>query len=109
MTLWAFTKNYWPAPGILAAGAGLQPSSKDRRVAFDGPFAQSSELIAGFWLWKVKDMAHAVELVKCCANPMPAYSDIEIRPVFEAADFGEVFTPYVADLEDRIRTKQTEL
>ena len=79
--------------GILAAGAGLQPSSKDRRVAFDGPFAQTSELIAGFWLWKVKDMAHAVEWVKCCANPMPAYSDIEIRPVFEAADFGEVFTP----------------
>ena len=86
--------------GILAAGAALQPSSKDRRVAFDGPFAQTSELIAGFWLliagfwlWKVKDMAHAVEWVKCSPNPTPGYCDIEIRPVFEAADFGEVFTP----------------
>ena len=93
--------------GILAAGAGLQPSSKDRRMAFDGPFAQSSGLVTGFWLWEVKDMAHAVEWVKSSPNPTPGYCDIETRPVFEAADFGEVLTPEVADLGDQIRAKRT--
>ena len=99
--------------GILLAGEGLHPSSKGKRVAFDGPgrsvidgpFPQTSELVAGFWLWQVKDMAEAVEWVKRCPNPMPGPSEIEIRPVFEAADFGEALTPELAEQEDRIREK----
>jgi hypothetical protein len=82
--------------GILLAGEGLHPSAKGKRIAFDGPrrtvidgpFAETKELVAGFWLWEVKDMAQAVEWVKRCPNPMPGPSEIEIRPVFEAADFG---------------------
>src|SRR3712207_872823 len=97
--------------GILLAGEGLQPSAKGKRVAFegphrtviDGPFAETRELVAGFWLWQVKDMAEAVEWVKRCPNPMPGPSEIEIRPVFEAADFGDALTPEVAELEDRLR------
>lgn len=97
--------------GVLLAGEGLHPSSKGKRVAFDGtgrtvidgPFAETRELVAGFWLWKVKDMAEAVEWVKRCPNPMPGPSEIEIRPVFEAADFGEALTPEVAELERRTR------
>jgi len=81
--------------GILLAGEGLQPSAKGKRIAFDGPgrtvadgpFAETQELVAGFWLWQVKDMAEAVEWVKRCPNPMPGPSEIEIRPLFEAADF----------------------
>ena len=99
--------------GILLAGEGLHPSSKSKRVAFDGPnrtvidgpFAETRELVAGFWLWKVKDMAEAVEWVKRCPNPMPGPSEIEIRPVFEAADFGDALTPEVAELENRTREK----
>ncbi len=99
--------------GILLAGEGLHPSSKGKRVAFDGPgrtitdgpFTETRELVAGFWLWKVKDMAEAVEWVKRCPNPMPGRSEIEIRPVFEAADFGDALTPEVAEQEDRIREK----
>ena len=99
--------------GILLAGEGLQPSSKSKRVAFDGstrtvidgPFAETRELVAGFWLWEVKDMAEAVEWVKRCPNPMPGPSEIEVRPVFEAADFGDALTPEVAELEHRIRDK----
>ena len=99
--------------GILLAGEGLHPSSKSKRVAFDGPnrtvidgpFAETRELVAGFWLWKVKDMAEAVEWVKRCPNPMPGPSEIEIRPVFEAADFGDALTPEVAELESRTREK----
>ena len=99
--------------GILLAGEGLHPSSKGKRVAFDGPdravidgpFAETRELVAGFWLWKVKDMAEAVEWVKRCPNPMPGPSEIEVRPVFEAADFGDALTPEVAELEHRIRDK----
>jgi hypothetical protein len=87
--------------GILLAGEGLQPSAKGKRVAFDGPsrtvidgrFAETRELVAGFWLWEVKDMAEAVEWVKRCPNPMLGPSEIEIRPVFEAADFGDALTP----------------
>jgi hypothetical protein len=99
--------------GILLAGEGLQPSAKGKRVAFDGlgrtvidgPFAETRELVAGFWLWKVKDMAEAVAWVKRCPNPMPGPSEIEIRPVFEMADFGDVLTPEVAALHDRNREK----
>jgi hypothetical protein len=99
--------------GILLAGEGLHPSMKGKRVAFDGPrrtvidgpFPETRELVAGFWLWKVKDMAEAVEWVKRCPNPMPGPSEIEIRQVFEAADFGDALTPEVAEMEDRIREK----
>ena len=97
--------------GILLAGEGLHPSSRGKRVAFDGPsrtvidgpFAETRELVAGFWLWQVKDMAEAVAWVKRCPNPMPGPSEIEIRPVFEAADFGEALTPELSAQEDRIR------
>jgi hypothetical protein len=99
--------------GIMRAGEGLHPSSKGKRVAFngtnrtviDGPFAQTSELVAGFWLWEVKDMAEAVAWVKRCPNPMPGPSEIEIRQVFDMADFGEVITPEIAEREDRLRKK----
>jgi hypothetical protein len=99
--------------GIMLAGEGLHPSSKGKRVAFDGPrrtvmdgpFAATRELVAGFWIWQVKDMAEAVEWVKRCPNPMPGPSEIEIRPVFEAADFGEALTPEVAELHERNREK----
>ncbi len=87
--------------GILLAGEGLRPSSMGARVRFsgskrtviDGPFAETKELVAGFWLWKVKSKEEAIEWVKRCPNPMPGDSEIEIRQVFEAEDFGEQFTP----------------
>ena len=87
--------------GIMLAGDGLKPSSQGKRVAFDGPsrtvidgpFAETRELVAGFWLWEVKDMAEAVEWVKRCPNPMLGPSEIEIRPIYEMADFGDVVTP----------------
>jgi hypothetical protein len=99
--------------GIMQAGEGLHPSAKGKRIAFDGakrtvidgPFAETKELVAGFWIWKVKDMAEAVAWVKRCPNPMPGPSEIEIRPVFELADFGEAVTPEVAELHDRNREK----
>ncbi len=99
--------------GIMLAGEGLKPSSQGKRVHFDGPsravidgpFAETRELVAGFWLWEVKDMAEAVEWVKRCPNPMPGPSEVEIRPVFEAADFGDALAPEVAELEDRTREK----
>jgi hypothetical protein len=99
--------------GIMLAGEGLKPSSQGKRVAFDGPsrtvidgpFAETRELVAGFWLWQVKDLAEAVEWVKRCPNPMPGPSEIEIRPVFEMADFGEAVTLEVAEQEDRTREK----
>jgi hypothetical protein len=102
------------AAGIMKAGEGLHPSSKGKRVAFngtsrtviDGPFAATGELVAGFWLWDVKDMAEAVAWVKRCPNPMPGPSEIEIRQVFDMADFGEVITPEIAEREERLR-KQT--
>jgi hypothetical protein len=97
----------------MQAGEGLKPSSQGKRVAFDGasrtvtdgPFGQTGELVAGFWLWEVKDMAEAVEWVKRCPNPMPGPSEIEIRPVFEAADFGETLTPELAKQEERLRER----
>jgi hypothetical protein len=99
--------------GIMLAGEGLQPSAKGKRVAFDGPnrtvidgpFAETKELIAGYWLWEVKDLAEAVAWVKRCPNPMPGPSEIEIRPIFDMADFGEALTPDVAELHERTRDK----
>ncbi|MGR4863007.1 YciI family protein [Caulobacter sp. LARHSG274] len=100
--------------GVMLAGEGLHPSAKGKRVAFDGPnrtvidgpFAATRELVAGFWLWQVKDMAEAVAWAKRCPNPMPGPSELEIRPVFEAADFGELLTPEIAalDAQNRDRT-----
>jgi hypothetical protein len=98
--------------GIMLAGEGLHPSTKGKRVRFsgdkrtviDGPFAETKELIAGFWLWQVRSMDEAIEWVKRCPNPMPGTeSEIEIRPVFEADDFGEAFTPELREQEERLR------
>jgi hypothetical protein len=99
--------------GILLAGDGLQPSSKGARVRFsgpkrtviDGPFAETKELIAGFWMWKVKSKDEAIEWVKRCPNPMPGDSEIEIRQVFEAEDFGEQFTPELKERAERVYTQ----
>src|SRR3954453_23493045 len=99
--------------GIMLAGEGLQPSSKGKRVRFsgrnrtvmDGPFTETKELIAGFWLWQVRSIEEAVEWVKRCPNPMLTESDIEIRPVFEAEDFGSEFTPELREQEDRLRAQ----
>ena len=99
--------------GILLAGEGLHPSVKGKRIAFDGPgrtvidgpFTETRELVAGFWLWEVKDMAEAVEWAKRCPNPMPGPSEIEIRPVFEAEDFGAELTPELREAEKRMRTE----
>jgi hypothetical protein len=99
--------------GIMLAGEGLQPSSKGKRVRFsgtrrtviDGPFAETKELIAGYWMWQVKSMEEALEWVKRCPNPMPGESDIEIRPVFEAEDFGAEFTPELRAQEERQRAQ----
>ena len=99
--------------GVLLAGEGLQPSSKSARVRFsgnrrtviDGPFAETKELIAGFWLWQVKSKAEAIEWVKRCPNPMPGESEIEIRQVFEAEDFGAEFTPELREQEERLRAE----
>jgi hypothetical protein len=99
--------------GIMQAGEGLKPSALGKRVAFDGtsrtvvdgPFPATRELVAGFWLWQVKDMAEAVAWVKRCPNPMPGPSEIEIRPLYEAADFGEAFTPELAEQEERLRDR----
>jgi hypothetical protein len=97
--------------GIMLAGEGLQPSSKGMRVRFkgsersvvDGPFAETKELIAGFWLWQVRSMEEAIEWVKRCPNPMDGESEIEIRQVFETDDFGENFTPALREAEERLR------
>ena len=104
------------AAGILQAGEGLHPSSSGKRVAFDGPertvldgpFAATGELVAGFWLWQVRDMAEAVEWVRRCPNPMPGPSEIEIRPILEAPDFGDALTPELAEREDRLRDRIQE-
>jgi len=99
--------------GVMLAGEGLHATSKGKRVRFDGgkttvsdgPFAETKELIAGFWMWKVNSMEEAIEWVKRCPNPMNTPSEIEIRPVFEAEDFGEEFTPEMRELEARLREK----
>ena len=102
--------------GVMLAGEGLQPSSKGARVKFsgskrtviDGPFAETKELIAGFWLWQVKSKEEAIEWVKRCPNPMKEESEIEIRQVFEAEDFGAEFTPELREQEERLREKMGE-
>jgi hypothetical protein len=99
--------------GIMLAGEGLHPSAKGARVQFagtnrtvvDGPFAETKELVAGFWLWQVRSMDEAIEWVKRCPNPMLGPSEIEIRPVFEAEDFGAAYTPELREQEDRLRAK----
>jgi hypothetical protein len=97
--------------GVLLAAEGLQPSSKGKRVRFsgsnrrviDGPFTEAKELIAGFWLWQVRSMEEAVEWVKRCPNPFEGESEIEIRQVFEADDFGPALTPELREQEERLR------
>src|SRR3982750_4706901 len=99
--------------GIMLAGEGLQPSSKGARVRFsgtkrtviDGPFAETKELIAGVWIWKVKSKEEAIEWVKRCPNPTLGDSEIEIRQVFENEDFGDEFTPELREQEDRLRAE----
>ena len=99
--------------GVMLAGEGLQPSSKGARVRFsgakrsviDGPFAETKELIAGFWIWQGKSKEEAIEWVKRCPNPMPGESEIEIRQVFEAEDFGAELTPDLREQEERLRSK----
>lgn len=102
--------------GIMVSGDGLHPSSKgvrvhfsgDQRTVTDGPFAETKELIAGFWIWQVESMDQAVEWVKRCPNPMQEDSDVEIRPFFEMEDFGEEFTPELREQEERLRKKLEE-
>jgi len=99
--------------GIMLAGEGLHPSSKGARVRFsgkdrtvvDGPFAETKELVAGFWLWQVRSLDEAIEWVKRCPNPHEGPCEIEIRPVFEADDFGAEFTPELREQEERLRAQ----
>jgi len=99
--------------GVMLAGEGLQPSSKGARVRFsgtnrtviDGPFTETKELIAGFWLWRVNSKQEAIEWVKRCPNPMPGDSEIEIRQIFEVEDFGAEFTPELREQEERLRER----
>ena len=99
--------------GVLLAGEGLHPSARGKRVRFsgsqrtviDGPFTETKELVAGFWLWQVKSMEEAVEWVRRCPNPMEGDSEIEIRPLFEAADFGAELTPELRAQEERLRAE----
>ena len=102
--------------GVMVAGEGLHPSSKGVRVRFsgdersviDGPFAETKELLAGFWLWEVRDMDEAIEWAKRCPNPTGEESMLELRPVFEAEDFGEELTPELREQEDRLRQQIEE-
>ena len=101
------------AAGVMLGGEGLRPSAQGKRVAFDGPsrtvidgpFAETRELVAGYWLWEVKDIDEAIAWVKRCPNPMFGPSEIEIRPVYEMTDFGEALTPEVAAIHERVREK----
>jgi hypothetical protein len=97
--------------GIMLAGDGLKPSSKgkrlrfsgDKRTVIDGPFTETKELVAGYWIWQVRSMEEAVEWLKRCPNPMPGESELEIRPFFEPEDFGENLTPELRQREERLR------
>ena len=99
--------------GIMLSGDGLHPSSRGKRIVFDGdsrsvidgPFPHTNELVAGFWLWKVKDMDEAVAWVKRCPNPMLERSEIEIRPMFEMEDFGDAVTPEIAEHVEKLRER----
>ena len=99
--------------GIMQSGDGLKPSSQGKRIAFDGPsrtvidgpFAETRELVAGFWIWEVRDMAEAVEWAKRCPNPMPGPSELEIRPFYEMADFAEMVSPEIVEQEERLRAR----
>jgi len=103
--------------GLMLAGEGLKPSSQGARVRFagakrtviDGPFAEAKELIAGFWIWQVKSLDEAIEWVKRCPNPLEGEAEIEIRPIFEAEDFGEEFTPELRAQEERLRAEAERL
>jgi hypothetical protein len=103
--------------GIMLAGEGLHPSSKGYRVQFsgktrtviNGPFAETKELVAGFWIWQVESMDEAIQWVKRCPNPMIEDSEIEIRPIFADEDFGEAFTPELQEQESRIRAETERL
>jgi hypothetical protein len=103
--------------GIMLAGEGLHPSSKGVRVRFsganrsviDGPFTETKELVAGYWIWQVQSMEEAISWVKRCPNPMPSESEIEIRPLFEASDFGDEFTPELREQEERIRAETEKI
>jgi hypothetical protein len=104
--------------GVMLAGEGLHPSSKgvrvkfsgDKRIVTDGPFAETKELVAGYWLWQCKSQAEAIEWLKRCPNPMPnEESEIEIRQVFSAEDFGEAFTPELQAQEEQIRAQTEKL
>ena len=99
--------------GVMLAGEGLHPSARGVRVAFDGPqrrvidgpFAETRELVAGFWLWQVRSLDEAVEWAKRCPNPMPGPSELEIRPIYEAEDFGAEFTPELRAQEEALRQR----
>lgn len=99
--------------GVMLAGEGLKPTSQAVRIGFDGPsrrvidgpFAETRELVAGFWLWQVRSLDEAIEWAKRCPNPMPGPSELEIRPLYEAADFGAEFTPEPRAQEDRLRER----
>ncbi len=99
--------------GVMLAGEGLHPSSRGVRVTFDGaqrrvtdgPFAETRELVAGFWIWQVRSLDEAIEWAKRCPNPMPGVSDLEIRPIFEAEDFGSEFTPELRAQEAALRQR----
>ena len=101
--------------GVMQAGEGLQPSSKGARVRFsgknrtviDGPFAETKELVAGYWIWQCASLQEAIDWVKRCPNPMPGDSEIEIRKIYEAEDFGDALTPELREKEERLRA-QTE-
>jgi hypothetical protein len=102
--------------GVMLDGEGLHPSSKGVRIQFsgdersvvDGPFAEAKELIAGYWLWQVRDMEEAIEWAQRCPNPTGAESVLELRPVFEAEDFGDEFTPELREQEERLRSEIQE-
>ena len=102
--------------GIMLDGEGLHPSSRGVRIQFsgdsrsvvDGPFAETKELIAGYWIWQVRDMEEAIEWAQRCPNPTGAASVLELRPVFEAEDFGDAFTPELRAAEQRLRAQASE-
>jgi len=102
--------------GILLAGDGLKPSGQGKRVAFDGasrtvidgPFAETKELVAGYWVWEVRDMDHALEWVKRCPNPMLGRSEIEIRPFYELAEFAAIMTPEAEAIHNRVAEKEKQ-